>query len=135
LIWGLKKGDPPEIGEPEEDVDGEEVVELSEKFEDSGLGTSVGSSRSPNAREGKDLELGMGDDEGIPENETGSGSGPSSGSSASRLYALPNERFVKDDEAVGGLRIKRKGRAEDMRGESVKKTRGSDGHRWGFHNG
>jgi hypothetical protein len=132
LIWGLKKGESPEIGEPEEDVDGEEVVELSEKFEDSGLGTSVGSSRSPNAREGKELELGMGDDEGIPENTTGSSLGSSPGSSASRLYALPNEVFISDGKAVRGLKIKRKSGADDMRGESVKKARESDGRGWDF---
>ncbi|KAH6838544.1 hypothetical protein B0I37DRAFT_419478 [Chaetomium sp. MPI-CAGE-AT-0009] len=67
LIWGPKKGDPPDVGEPEEDVDMGEIAELSERFEDSGIGTSIGSSRSPNAIEGKEGELGMVDD-GVPEN-------------------------------------------------------------------
>ena len=118
LIWGLKRGDPPEIGKPAEDLDVEEIVE---RFGDSGIGSSRGS-RSQNERESEEGQLRLWGDRGF-ESKAGSNSGLSSGGSASKVYMMPNRQFIVYNEGVEEVRIKRKGSEEDTLGETIVRTK------------
>lgn len=93
LIWGAKREDPTKIGEPQEE-EGLDVKETVERFEDSGIETSLGTSPSHNESEGKEGQAGLCGDEGFEMTWAGSGSVSSSSNSASALYKLPNKQFI-----------------------------------------
>jgi len=145
LRWGLNRGEPPEAGEPEPDEEEKEkekeVEDMVGRFEDSGIGTSLGSLRSrtqSDSDSGGDEDgdgggsgsghgtLGFENDWAAIDNSSSSlnlagPSGKGKGVASSAIYMMPNTRFVSGD---GRLNLKRDWGEDDCGEGGAKRVRG-----------